>query len=591
MPRSAPLGPALLLRRLLAAHAVTTAASIACGSAASILSLAPHAAIAAAALLLDQGAGLGGLAPLALGLAVAILARHALFAASTGLSHRVAFDAQRRLREALAGALAAAPLGYVLDRPAGALRGVVLDDVEAVEDGLAHLVPETTAAAVAPLALLGLLAWLDWRLALAATLPVFAGLGVVAAVMRRSADITRAYYAGLDAMNAAATELVQGMPTVRAFDAGGAATARLARAFQGFQELADQWIRRSLAPAAAAQLLLGSAPLIVLPAGLALHAAGAIEPWRLIVFLALSLGFGNLFAALVGLAYRISQQVEALSRIARLLAAPALPQDGARAVPRDASIEFRDVRFAYAEGGREALAGLSFRVPPGGSLALVGPSGAGKSTAARLIPRLWDPTGGAVLLGGIDLRDIAPEVLPRHVAFVFQEVVLFRASIGDNVRLGRPEAGDAEVEAACRAARIHDMIMALPEGYATLLADGGAGLSGGERQRLAIARALLMDAPVLVLDEATAHADTESEAELQQAVAALAADRTLIVIAHRLATGAGCDEILVLEDGAAVEAGSHAALLAAGGRYAAMWAAHRAAEGFRFRDDAAAMLP
>jgi ATP-binding cassette subfamily B protein IrtA len=260
---------------------------------------------------------------------------------------------------------------------------------------------------------------------------------------------------------------------------------------------------------------------------------------------------------------------EAQQRIGALLATPDAPRPAAPAVPADAGVRLEQVSFSY-DGEHPVLSKVSLDLAPGTVTALVGPSGAGKSTLASLIPRLFDPTAGQIVLGGVDLRDIAEQDLTRHVGVVFQQVQLLRASVRDNIRLAATDATDEQVEAAARAAQIHDRITALPHGYDSVIGQDAV-LSGGEQQRVSIARALLTDAPVLVLDEAASFADPDSEVAVQRAIAALCHGRTVLVIAHRLRSITGADQIVVLDVGRVVESGRHVDLLRRGGLYAALW--------------------
>lgn len=558
--------------------------SVFCGTVAALLSLTPYVAAALAlAELLEGTATASWLASLGLAALAGVAGRQALFALSTGLSHHIAFATQEELRLELAAKLARVPLGFFDDRSKGELRTVLLDDVEGVEDGMAHLVPELSAAIVAPLVAVLLLALLDWRLTILALLPLCFGIVLIGRVMRQGEGVTRDYLQIQARMAETVAEMADGLPTVRAFNQDGQATARARRAFAEMTELSENWARHAVVPGSVAQVLLTSHLLFAAPAGLLMAAAGWIGTGVLAAFLAVTYGLGDVFSSLQGISHRLMKQVELLDRIDAVLAAPELPAAAEPKVPADASVCFAGATFSY--GSRRVLDGIELEVAPGRCLALVGPSGSGKSTLARLIARFHDVEAGAIEIGGIDVREIAPDVLNAHVAYVFQDVFLFAGTVAENIRLAKPDASDEEVTAAARAAQAHDFISALPQGYDTLLGERGFGLSGGERQRISIARAILKDAPILVLDEATAFADPENEALIQDAIAALARQRTLIVIAHRLHTIAHADMIAVLEGGRVAEQGPHAGLLERDGLYAAMWRAqeevrrHRHASG------------
>jgi ATP-binding cassette subfamily B protein IrtA len=558
--------------------------SVLCGTASALLSLTPYVAAALAlAALLDGTATASWLTSLGLAALAGVAGRQALFALSTGLSHHIAFATQEELRIELAAKLARVPLGFFDDRSKGELRTVLLDDVEGVEDGMAHIVPELSAAIVAPLVAILLLAWIDWRLTLLALLPLCLGMVLIGRVMRQGEGVTRDYLQIQARMAETVAEMADGLPTVRAFNQDGQATARARRAFAEMTELSENWARHAVVPGSVAQVSLTSHLLFAAPAGLLMAAAGWIGTGALAAFLAVTYGLGDVFSSLQGISHRLMKQVELLDRIDAVLAAPELPAPAQPEAPADASVRFVGASFSY--GSRRVLDGIELSVAPGRCLALVGPSGSGKSTLARLIARFHDVEAGAIEIGGADVRKIAPDILNAHVAYVFQDVFLFAGTVAENIRLAKPDATDDEVIAAARAAQAHDFITALPDGYGTLLGERGFGLSGGERQRISIARAILKDAPILVLDEATAFADSENEALIQDAIAALARQRTLIVIAHRLHTIAHADMIAVLDAGRVTEQGSHAELLAKDGLYAAMWRAqeevrrHRHASG------------
>ncbi len=419
--------------------------------------------------------------------------------------------------------------------------------------------------------------------------------------------------AALGRVNAAVVEFVQGIAVVKAFGRAHRAHERYVRSADELADFHDAWVA-PIARRSALGELACSPPvmlLVILSGGTALVGHGGLDPVDVMAFALLGLG---LTAPLLTLGYSAQGfrlAAEAGSRVAALLATPELAQPPAAIAgaaqppaarprgphpsappaagsahprgphppePRGApAIELDDVAFSY-DGAHAVLRAISADLAPGTVTALVGPSGAGKSTLATLIPRFWDVTAGAVRVGGADVRDVATDELYAQVAFVFQEPGLLRASVRDNIRLGRPDASQEEVEAAARAAQIHDRIAALPQGYDAIVGVD-ARLSGGEAQRVAIARALLADRPILVLDEATAFADPESEAAIQDALSRLAAGRTIVVIAHRLSTITAADTILVLAAGRIAERGRHEELVALGGVYARMWAAHERATG------------
>jgi ATP-binding cassette subfamily B protein len=308
-----------------------------------------------------------------------------------------------------------------------------------------------------------------------------------------------------------------------------------------------------------------------------------------VLFLVLGMGFNRpiwaLFTSYGTAAWQVS---EASKHIGTLLDAEPLREPEAPQVPHDASIVFDAVSFRYSAQGQPVLSEVSFSIPAGSVTALVGPSGAGKSTIAKLIPRFWDVSGGQILLGGVDVREIGTERLMNQVAFVFQDVFLFNDTVAANIRVGKPNATDAEVEAVARAARCHDFIAELPQGYATPVGENGARLSGGQRQRLSIARAILKNAPVVVLDEATAFLDPENEAQIQAALAALvAAGKTVVIIAHRLSTITGVDQILVVDGGRIVACGTHPELFQQSPLYHELWEAHIASQEWQLAQGAA----
>ncbi|WP_030832994.1 ABC transporter ATP-binding protein [Streptomyces hygroscopicus] len=497
--------------------------------------------------------------------------------AAGALAHLADNDLQLSLRRRLTRHVGRLPLGRLADRGTGEVRQAVQDDVSALHTLFAHTLLDVVAVLAAPVPALAYLFTVDWRLALVSAVPLLLGGFLFSRAMTGAAAQMAEFGAALGRISAAAVEFATGIAVFKSFGRGRKAHERFVGATEGFADFFSRWVRSTLVSSTAAVLVV--APAVVL---LPLSVVGAVfvtQDWMTGAELVPFLLLGPAVAAPMGVVGPRIQQIRAgqaaAVRITRLLRAPTLPEPATPALPDGHHVSMRGVSFSY-DSHTDVLRGVDLDLAPGTVTALVGPSGSGKSTLASLLPRFHDVTAGTVTLGGADVRDIPATELYRRVGFVLQDVRLLRASVADNIRLGRLDATDEEVERCARAARIHDRIMALPDGYATELGTAVT-LSGGEAQRLSIARALLADAPVLVLDEATAYADPHSEALIQDALSALAAGRTLLVIAHRLSTVRSADRIVVLEDGRVTEQGRHEDLLAAGGRYAALWQAQRAA--------------
>ncbi|MEU9731651.1 ABC transporter ATP-binding protein [Streptomyces sp. NPDC048002] len=495
--------------------------------------------------------------------------------AAGALAHLADNDLQLALRRRLARHIGRLPLGRLTDRGTGEVKQAVQEDVGALHTLFAHTLLDVVAVLTAPVLALAYLFTVDWRLALISVVPLLLGVFLFSRAMAGAAGQMAEFGAALGRISAAAVEFASGIAVFKSFGRGGKAHERFVRATEGFADFFSGWVRSTLVSSTAAILVVSPAVVLLLLSllGAVLVTQDVMTGAELVPFLLL----GPAVTAPMGVVGPRIQQIRAgqaaAVRIVQLLDAPTLPEPTEPALPEGHHIALRGVSFSY-DGDTEVLSGVDLDLAPGTVTALVGPSGSGKSTLASLLPRFHDVTAGTVTLGGADLRDIPATELYRRVGFVLQDVRLLRASVADNIRLGRPDATTAEVERCARAARLHDRIMELPDGYATELGTAVT-LSGGEAQRLSIARALLADAPVLVLDEATAYADPHSEALIQDALSALAAGRTLLVIAHRLATVRSADRIVVLEDGRVTEQGRHEDLLTAGGRYAALWEAQR----------------
>ncbi|MGW3350234.1 ABC transporter ATP-binding protein [Nonomuraea rubra] len=511
--------------------------------------------------------------------AAGLLVRLLFTSASSGIGHLLDGQVQLAFRRRLAAQLGRVPIGWLSRRRTGELAKVVGEDVSAVHPFIAHTPGELVSAFVVPLVSLVYLFAVDWRLTLITLIPVMLAVALVPLMMTAARQREqREFDAAMGRIAGSVVEFVQGIAVVKAF--GGA--DRTHRKFvTATDEFADTFLRwaRGLAPIAAGMQTVLAPPfvlLVVLAGGAVLIGGGGLAPADLLPFLLLGLGLTAPVAAL-GHGFDDMQAAwRAVGRIWDVVAVEPLPEPARPLVPDGHRVELRDVRFGY-DADREVLRGIDLVLEPGTVTTIVGPSGSGKSTLVQLLPRFFDPTGGSITLGGVDLRELGSRRLYRMVSFVFQDIRLLRASVADNIALAVPHAGRDQVVRAARLANVHDRIMELPRGYDTVL-DEEAGLSRGEAQRIAIARALLADTPVLVLDEATAFADPQTEQAVRHALATLQGDRTIVVIAHRLETIADADTVVMLDDGAIVERGTPAELLNRNGRFAAFWRSHRGDE-------------
>ena len=476
---------------------------------------------------------------------------------------------QARLR--LADHLRRLPLGWLQGQRRGQLAATLASDLQIIEDLWSHALGVFFGGLLVPLLLCVFLFWVDWQLAclVMACLPV-ALLALLFSQRFLLHQGDRLAVASAQA-NADLLEHIQGLNVLRSLGQVDASRARLEGSLDALRRAA---IRIDVWPAPLVGLFgfaveIGFA--LLLWFGVQRLSSGQTDAQTLLLFAVLALPvYRQLFE--VGLAFlllRFAQQ--SLQRIRGVLAQPTLPEPAAPRQPQGSEVVVEHLNFAYGPGQPTVLQDISFTLPRGSLTALVGPSGAGKTTLMHLLARLWDANSGQIRIGGVELRDMGSEALNRQVAMVFQDVQLFSGSVLDNLRLGRQDASRAAVELAARQAQAHDFIERLPQGYDTLLDENCSNLSGGQRQRLSIARALIKDAPIVLLDEATASVDPSAERLIQRALLELIKDRTVLVIAHRLRSIQHAEQILVLDGGRLVERGRHAQLLAHNGRYAALW--------------------
>ena len=491
---------------------------------------------------------------------------------STIRSHRAAFTVLRNIRMQLTAKLSRVPMGFILDTPSGKFKTMLVDTVEKLELPLAHIIPELTANLLIPFLMLVYFFYLDWRLALTAFATFPLGLICYMGMMK---DYEKRYAKVLTAsknMDAATVEYIGGIEVIKAFNQSTVSYRKYTEAIAENENAKAEWFKKTNPYYAAGIAIAPSSLLGVLPLGCWFFIHGSISAGSFISCIILSLG---LIAPLIqALRYTDSLAMvdSTVKEIAKLLEAEEMNRPK-NAVPiKENTIAFSHVSFAYSD--TEVLHDISFQAVPNGMTAFVGPSGSGKSTIARLIASFWEASKGSVMIGGCDARNIPLSQVMERVGYVSQDNYLFHLSIRENIRIGKPDATDADIEQAAKKASCHEFISALPQGYDTVAGDGGNNLSGGEKQRIAIARAILKDSPIIVLDEATAFTDPENEAVIQRSIGELVTGKTLIVIAHRLSTITMADKIIVMNHGRIEAEGRHQALLESCELYRTLWNAH-----------------
>ena len=535
--------------------------------------------------------GVAGYGVAALAFALAGLA---IYFAALMCTHIAAFRTATNMRAAALEHLSRAPLGYFDTHATGELRRVIEGATGLTEGVLAHRFPDFVGALAAPVAYLVVMFAIDWVMGLLCLVPIIVSAACMLWMMAGGGDdentsmmtFMKNYQDALDRMNKGAVEYVRGIPVVKVFQQTVRSFSTFRESIRAYREFASAFVRLCTPPQVAQLVAINGTFAMLVPAGILIARNTGDFPAFLSDFL-----FYVVFSALTTMmmtkvmyaSQALTEAQDAVMRIERILDAPVMADADPvqAAVPADDSIEFDHVTFSYPGADAPALSDVNLRVPAGATVALVGPSGGGKTTAASLVPRFWDPCEGAVRIGGVDVRNIPLSDLMDRVAFVFQNDRLFKRSLADNIRAARPDATQSEVEAAARAAQCDDIIAKFPDGLDTVVGARGVYLSGGERQRIALARAILKDAPIVVLDEATAFADPENEALIQKALATLARGKTVLMIAHRLTTVMDADAICVLDEGRVAEQGTHAELAKAGGLYARMWDDYRTSVSWR----------
>lgn len=534
--------------------------------------------IAAAQILTLICAGMYELGPIATAASVALvgyLGSVWLASASTIISHRCAFITLNSIRKALTDKLSRVPMGTVLDQPSGTFKTLIVDTVEKLELPLAHMVPELTANTLIPVLMLAYLFVLDWRLALISLITIPVGICCYMGMMK---DYGPRYARVLDAsknMDAAIVEYIGGIEVIKGFNQSTASYGRYVDAVRANEDAKVTWFRQTNPFYVAGVTIMPSCLIGVLPLGSLLYLSGDISASALITCIILALGLVKPLMQALRYTDSLAMVDSTVAEVSTLLDAPEMKRPSTPVEIPNYRITFDKVSFGY--GKEEVLHGISLAIEPHAMTALVGPSGSGKSTVARLIASFWEADGGSVGIGGIDVTNIPLEQVMRSISYVTQDNYLFDLSVRENIRMGKPDASDAEVEEAAQRASCHEFICALPAGYDTCVGNAGARLSGGERQRIAIARAVLKNAPIVILDEATAFTDPENEAAIQASISGLVAGKTLIIIAHHLSTIVGADKIVVMDHGRVSAEGTHHDLLESSPLYRSLWNAQQEA--------------
>lgn len=501
------------------------------------------------------------------------VARYLLHSISTMISHHATFSVLAEIRMRLMKKLSTLPLGTVQERSSGSYKSIIVERVDSIEVTLAHMLPEMTSNIVGALAVLVLLFCVDWRMALATliVLPVggaffmmmFSGYGPK---FRRAVESTKN-------LNDTAVEYINGIEVIKAFGRAKTSYGKFVAAAKEGADCYIEWMRSCLFGQSAGMAIIPSTLLGILPIGCLLYMNGSLSAETFITVIILS--FGVMQPIITAFSYTddIAQVRTIVGEVTDILEKKDLNRPkSAKVLPKDNSIELKNVRFSYRD--EEVLHGVSLKVEAGTVNALVGPSGSGKSTIARLIASLWDVDSGSIELGGADIKELPLSECTRRISFVSQDNYLFDLSVRDNIRMGRKGATDEEVAEAAKKCGCHDFIMSLENGYDTVCGSSGGHLSCGERQRISIARAMLKDAPIVILDEATSYTDPENEAVVQSVLAKLIKGKTLLVIAHRLSTIADADRIFVINGGRVEAFGTQSELLKSCPLYRQMWEAH-----------------
>lgn len=494
-------------------------------------------------------------------------ARTLLYNLALSMSHKATFSVLKTIRQKILEKLPRLPLGTVMDMQSGKMKQIIVDQVDGMETTLAHLFPEMTANIAGPVLILIYLFVLDWRMALLSLVTIPIGFAFMMSVMGSYQKKYEGAVRTTMEMNGTIVEYIGGIEVIKAFNQGKSSYAKFSDRVMANASYYYHWMKSCLFGTSMGYAVVPATLVTVLPVGWLFYQNGSLSADTFITAVILSLGIAGPLMAAMNFVDTLAQVGTTVEAVEELLGAEEQQHGNREASIPNTDIALTHVSFGYHED-KEILKDVSLSIPAGSMTALVGPSGSGKTTLCNLVARFWDVDSGSIKIGGNDVRDYTLESLMEQISMVFQNVYLFADTIENNIKFGKPGASHAEVVAAAKKACCHDFIEALPEGYDTVIGEGGASLSGGEKQRISIARAMLKDAPIIILDEATANVDPENEDRLQKAIEELTRDKPIIMIAHRLKTVRGADQILVIDDGKIVQQGKHKELITQRGIYA-----------------------
>lgn len=506
-------------------------------------------------------------------IALSFIIAELLHSLSTALSHKATFAVLANIRKSCCDKLARVPLGYVKDTPSGTFKNIMIERIDSIETTLAHIVPEFTSNLLAPVIILIYFFLTDWRLALWSLVPVIVGLfSYFGMMLDYKPSFERTVQTTKD-LNDAAVEYIDGIEVIKAFGKTESSYAKFTKAAFEYADSFISWMKRCSIFHGLMMVVTPYTLLTVLPLGAHYVANGTLAVPDFVICIILSLGIVGPLITVGSYTDDLGKIGVIVGEVAGILEQPELerPEKSERA-PKDNSVTLEKVRFCYHD--KEILHGVTMELKAGTVNAIVGPSGSGKSTIAKLIASLWDVDSGSIKIGGVDVKEMALADFNRKIAYVAQDNYLFNETVRENIRQGNPDATDEQVVEVTKKSGCYEFIMQLENGFDTVVGGAGGHLSGGERQRISIARAMLKDAPIVILDEATAYTDPENEATLQNSIAKLVAGKTLIVIAHRLSTIKDSDQIFVVNDGNVTAHGTHEELLVSCPLYKEMWNAH-----------------